>query len=105
MFVEISGYSLEKLVPETSTESSLSNDCTKYPVTSFIPYATVFTLMRCSGVRLSDTELPPSVPHPNVKAIGKPVEIPVPPWLPPVLIRIREAGLLENLKIISGLLV
>ena len=55
--------------------------------------------MRCSGVRLSDTELPPSVPHPNVKAIGKPVEIPVPPWLPPVLIRIREAGLLENLKI------
>ena len=62
-------------------------------------------LIRCSGLTFSDTELPPQVPQPRVKATLRPVLIPVPPMLPPVLTRIREAGLAANRRTISRSLV
>ena len=66
-----------------------------------MPFTTRLTLMRWRGPTFSDTELPPQVPQPSVSAMSRPVERPVPPWVPPVLIRMREAGFTENLRTMS----
>ena len=67
----------------------------------FTPNATFLILIRCFGLTFSETELPPQGPHPKVKEVASPVLIPVPPMLPPVLTRIREAGFAANRLTIS----
>ena len=62
----------------------------------FHPKRNFLILIRCFGLNFQKQNLPPQVPHPKVKEVASPVLIPVPPMLPPVLTRIREAGFAQQ---------